>query len=373
MADSANRVFFVSIVAVSLVAVGIFLQPAVEEKLAPVPEIAWVGIECGDDGIADVGPIEPILGQESCQLHAVLEARDRNDQPVYYTEAERLSFRGQEVDSDRLRRWRRGRWVKIRWFTLEGNRPFVRLNAEEGISRFRFEEFLRSDWPLAWSIPADIDAAHDNHLANDSMLERQLFGTQRFHVRVEIYRLEDDLIPMQVVRSWGIGELKEHLDAFPTLRVVLPGRLAPVSRVFGLTQLDTPPDADRQLLEQVDELGRKGIAFNTLSLLHDQIQNAGLTQQDLVWRNVDFSGETPRGKEADGGAMPQPGDLLRVGDRVVILYDDQGIPDFLDYDDWCFDFVQGIAVRSLKDVFSGEGKNVEWASLASSAPVATVQ
>ena len=48
----------------------------------------------------------------------------------------------------------------------------------------------------------------------------------------------------------------------------------------------------------------------------------------------------------------------------MILYEDQGLPGVLDYDDWCFDFVQGISARSLGAVFSGEGATVEWASLA---------
>lgn len=373
MADSANRIFLISILAVTLVAVAIFLQPSVEEKLAPVPEIAWVAIECGDDGLAVVGPIDIVLGEASCKLHAVLEARDRQDRPVYYTEAERLSFGGEEVDSEALRSWRRGRWVKIRWFTLEGDRPYVRLNSEDGIHGFRLEEFLRSDWPLAWSIPANIDAAHDNHLASDGKLEDQLYGTQRFHVRVEIYRLEDDLIPMQVVRSWGIGDLKEQIASFPTLRILLPGALEPVSKVFGLTQLEAPADAERQLLEQIDELGRAGIAFSTASLVRDQLRSAGHSLDEMQWQTVDFAGEVPWGSYADGRPAPRAGDLMRVGDRIVILYDDHGIPGFLDYDDWCFDFVQGIAVRFLKDVFSGEGATVEWASLASSQPPESVQ
>lgn len=370
MADSANRVFFISIIAVSLVALAIFMQPALEEQLAPEPEIAWVAIQCGDDGVAEVGPVQQVLGEASCRLQAVLEARDGDDEPVYYTEAKRLSFWGEEVDSDRLRSWRRGRWVKIRWFTLEGDRPYIRLTSEIGIRSFRMEEFLRSEWPLAWTIPAEIDAANDNHLTNDSKLERQIFGTQRFHVRVEIYRLEDDLIPMRVVRSWGIQDLKQHIDAFPTLRVVLPGRLEPVSQAFGLTQLEPPPDADLQILAQIEELSRQDIAFSRQTLLHDQIQYAGRPLKGLQWQAVDLSGATARGEAlgqdgAGSDSAPQAGDLVRVGDRVVILYDDQGLPGVLDYDDWCFDFVQGIAVRSLKEVFSGEGAtNVEWASLA---------
>ena len=272
MADSTNRVFLICILLVALVTVGIFLQPNIEEQLAPEPEIAWVGIQCDPDGPAVVGPIQRRTDDVPCMLHAILEARNRNDEPVYYTEVERLSFGDVEVDPDRLRRWRRGRWIKARWFTLEGERPYVRLNSEDGITGFRPKEFFRSDWPLAWSIPASVDAANDNHLADGSVLERQLFGTQRYHVRVEIYRFEDDLLPLQVVRSWGINDLKEHFDAFPTLEVTQPGPLEPATRVFGLTQLELPEDPSPELSEQIDELSQRQIAFSKLTLLRDQIR-----------------------------------------------------------------------------------------------------
>ena len=59
----------------------------------------------------------------------------------------------------------------------------------------------------------------------------------------------------------------------------------------------------------------------------------------------------------------EPGDLLRVGERLVILLQDRGIAGTLDYDDLCFDFFRGASVRPLREVFVGDGL-VEWTSFS---------
>ena len=252
--------------------------------------------------------------------------------------------------------WKRSRPVKVRWFTVEGRRPYVEL-PPDGIGAFELQEFLRSDWPLSWSVPGEIDAANDNHLTIDSPEKAQRFGTQRYHVRIELYSEEDALIPVEVIRSWGISELKQEIDRFPTVSLMLPSPAGPASRVFGLTQLEPPPGAGPELLQQIEELADHHVAFSRLTLLRDQIRTAGRRLEDLEWIDVDLAGDARWGEQAS------PGDLLRVGDRVVVLYQDRGTPGLVDYADLCFDFVRGISVRALSDVFVGSGTTVELASL----------
>ena len=50
--------------------------------------------------------------------------------------------------------------------------------------------------------------------------------------------------------------------------------------------------------------------------------------------------------------------------RVVWLLDDRGVADRLDREDLCLDFERGARVRSLRDVFTGDGL-VERARLGS--------
>ncbi len=351
-----SRLFIIIVVVVALGAAAILLQPAVKERLAPELRGAWAAVEVAGSGIADVGPAELDAGT-AFELHAVLEARDRQDRPVYYTTASRLSFGGEEVPAETLRVWQRPRPIKVRWFTVEGRRPYVALDAETGIDGFEFQEFLRSDWPISWSVPGEIDAAHDNHLDRGSAEKVQRFGTQRYHVRFELYRDETSLIPEQVIRSPGVAELKSLIDHFPTVRMGLPGPAAAASRVFGLTQLDPPPAAGRALAQQVEELATAGVAFSRLSVLRDQIRQSGRQLEDLDWDTLDLAGDARWGRDAG------PGDLLRAGDRVVVLYKDLGTPGIVDYQDLCFDYVQGAAIRALDDVFIGSGNDVELASL----------
>ncbi len=363
MEAQSSRLFLIVITGVGLAAIAFLLQPTVVEQLAPRLETAWVGIEVAGSGIAEVGPVELTVG-DSFTLHAVLEARDRSDRPVYYTEASRLSFGGEEVPASSLEPWDRPRRIKVRWFTVEGERPYVTLDAETGVAGFEFEEFLRSDWPISWSVPGEVDAAHDNHLATGAADEVQQFGTQRYHVRFELYRDKNALIPDDVIRSWGVAELKEQVERFPTVRMTLPGAAAPASRFFGLTQLEPPPGSGREIIEQIEELAEADLAFSRLTVLRDQIRHAGQRLEDLNWTTVDLAGDARWGQDV------APGDLLRAGDRVVVLYRDRGTPGVIDYQDLCFDYVQGIAVRALDDVFIGSGNEVEVASLAGDADVA---
>ncbi len=357
MEAQSSRLFLIVITGVGIAAIAFLLQPTVVEQLAPKLETAWVGIEVAGSGIADVGRVELATG-DTFTLHAVLEARDRQGQPVYYTEAPRLSFAGEEVAADRLERWDRQRRIKVRWFTVEGERPFVALDAKTGVAGFEFEEFLRSDWPISWSVPGEVEAAHDNHLATGTAEETQRFGTQRYHVRFELYRDKHALIPDDVIRSWGFAELRANVERFPTVKMTLPGAMSPVSKVFGLTQLEPPPGSGRDFIKEIEELADADIAFSRLTVLRDQIRHAGRRLEDLTWGTVDLAGDARWGQDV------APGDLLRAGDRVVVLYLDRGTPGVIDYQDLCFDFVQGVAVRALDDVFIGSGNEVEIASLA---------
>lgn len=352
-----NKIFWWILLALFAVLALIFLQPAVEERLAPELQRAWVAIEVGDSGIGEIGPIEIEQGTEFT-LHAVVEAKDREGQPVYYTPATQLRLHGEDIAAERIRPWQRSRPVKVRWYTVEGRWPYLPLGAEKGLQDFGFKEFLRSDWPLTWSIPGEIDAANDDHFESSSALPKQIFGTQRYHVRVEIYHNDKQMVPEQTIRSWGMDDLKEQIDRFPTVFMVVPGSAAPASKVFGLTQLLPPEQIDATLAGQIAELANNHIAYSKLTVLRDMAEHAGLRFRDLGWQDIDLTGASRWQEHA------QSGDLLRVGDRVVVLYEDRGDAGVVDYADLCLDFVQGAEVRPLSAVFSGEGFNIEIAALS---------
>lgn len=339
--DRQTKILLGSILALSLVVLGFLLQPAIEERLAPELVTAWVAIEVDGSGIAEVGPVEIEAGTPF-RLHAVVEAEG----PVFYTRAPALRLAGADVPGERLRTWERPLEPRIRWFTVEGNPPYLEIASEADFERFRFEVLYRPDWPAAWSVPGVIEPALD-----DSSTPRRRFGTQRYHVSVDFFDALATETPRKRVRSWAGDDVAGEAERFPTVYAKLPGRLAPASRVFGLAQLELAPGVDRpELFQRIDELARRRLAFSRATVLRDQLRAAGKRLEELRWSDVDLVAGDGRWWEP-----ARPGDLLRVGERLVVLYEDRGQPDVLDYDDLCFDFARGAAVRRLGEVFVGEG------------------
>jgi len=358
--DSQNKILLAAIVFVAAIAAAVLFQPRVREALAPELKTAWVGIEVEGSGVAEIGPLEIEAGRRFT-LHAVLEGVERNGESVYYTLAPALRFSGdtasggQPVAADRLRRWDRSRRIIIRWFTVEGVPPYVELTGKKDLEGWGFQELYRSDWPLTWSIPGDVNPSNDS-LGNVA----KKFGTLRYQVSFELYGLGEEILPGERIRSWGAGDVRSHPDRFPTVYALLPGRLAPASRVFGLSQLVPLSGSPPEIGQEVAGLAAKRLAYSRTTVIRDQLRAAGKRFEDLVWTRADLVEETSRWGGAQGDAYP--GDLVRVGERMVVLYEDRGKPGALDYDDLCFDYALGTAVRRLGDVFTGDGV-VELASL----------
>lgn len=333
----------------------LILQPRIEEELAPEPHAPHVAFEVDGSGIAEVAPQRLEVGQ-TFKLHAVLEARTRDGETLYYTQAKRLRIGGADVPAEQIQTWDRPRPVRVRWLTLEGSRPFLELQEGEGLSAFEIKAFLRTTWPIGWSIPGELEPANDDHLALENT-EPIPFGTQHYQVQIEFYDTEQSVIPQRTLYSGGVDELRRQPDAFPAVRQTLPGAAAAASRVFGLTQLEPPKGAERELLQKIEELAQRGVAFSRLSVIREQIRSNGKTIEEVDWVPIDLSGRWGWGESVAAG------DLLRAGERIVVLYADRGSDGALDGDDLCFDYVQGAAIRRLADVFSGEGV-VELASLS---------
>lgn len=353
-----EKIFYLVVALIALGAIFLLLQPQVEDTFAPQPESAWVAIQPQGEDLAVVGPVEIDAGTPF-RLHAVVAARARDGELIYYTEAERVVLGGDEIAPEHLRRWDRSRTVKLRWYTVEGRWPYLPLDAESGVQDFQMQEFLRAQWPLSWSVAGEIDVANDDHLEPDRRSGRQRFGTQRFQVRFQLYNRPDDLVPTYSIASWGVDELKEHVEEFPTVTAVLPGAPGPASAVFGLTQLAPPSDPPEGMRERISELAEHRVAFSRFTVLRDQVRAAGLDFGELRWDEVELDG-IARWVSADGDVSPRdgsprdiaPGDLVRVGNRVVVAWQDQDEDGFFDYDDLCFDYVQGAEVRTFGDIFS---------------------
>lgn len=354
--DTQKKILLSVLVVIVLAVAVVLLQPAVEKRLALELRTACVGFEVGTSGIAEVGQVEVEAGTPVA-LHAILEAVGRDGQPLYYTTASRLRLWGREVEEERVRRWSGMREVKIRWFELVATPPYLEVGSAADLDRLTFARIYRADWPLEWTIPAGLTAAAMGRSDGAAAPLRPSFGTWRFHVQFELYGRGEELVPGQRIGSWEGEDLVREAERFPTLRALLPGRLAAASKVFGLTQVELADGAEAEVEDEVARLRRSGVAFSRATAVWDQIRGAGHEVARLEWHGIDLSGAARWGEPA------APGDLLRVGNRVVVLYQDRGEAGVLDYDDLCFDFDHGVAINALGEVFSGEGELVELAAL----------
>jgi hypothetical protein len=348
---------------ITLVVAWILFAPAVQERYAPEPRAAWVAVQPEGSEIAVAGPVEIESGRPFT-LHAVLEARDRDGARVFYTEAARLRIGGEEIPAEALRRWDRVLHPKVLWFTVEGAAPYLKLEPGQDLDRLRFTEFFRPEWPTSWSVPGRLAPRHDDPVARETATDQVPFGTQRFQARIELYRGEDAVLPEERFLSWGAAELPERVESFPAVIASLPGAAAgAASSVFGLTQVELPEDAPPELRDAVSELARRRLAFSRVTVLRRIFAAAGVGLDAVAWRRIEVGGDAPARR---WGEEVHPGDLLRAGDRVVVLYLDAGREGALDREDLVLDYSRGSAVLTLSQVFEGGGE-LEWADLSAAS------
>ena len=183
------------------------------------------------------------------------------------------------------------------------------------------------------------------------------FGSQRFHVRIEFFGQAGAIVPRLRMRSPGAAEVEAQSERFAAVTARLAAPLGAASAVFGLPQVEVAEGADAAPAAAVVEFWRRGLAFSRLGVLRALLDGAGRSWEELDWRAVDLE-QGPRW--GVGGAAP--GDILRVGERFVVLVRDEGRRGWLDDGDLGFDFDKGAVLRRLEEVFTGEGL-VDWAPL----------
>ena len=334
----------------------LFLPGKVRRELRPEPVGAFVAIQVAGEDFATEGRVEVAAGT-SFRLHAVLEAAGRGGRRVFFTQAPALVVGGARIPAADVRPWPGPEKAKVLWFSVEGARPLVELPEGTALDSFRFQQIFRPDWPRAWSIPGTLLPAREAAAGGFENPAERPFGTQRFHVRIELFGVASTLVPVATHDSLPADALPAAADRFPTVIASLPGPLGPPSRVFGLSQLDLQGAARSREAEALQAWYEADLAFSYVALLRAMVDRAGVSWEDLEWRALEIAAGP-----AWSPSSVAAGDLLRAGERVVVLYEDRGAAGLLDYEDLCFDFRAGARVLSLGEVFSGAGL-VEWTRL----------
>ena len=344
-----EKVLWITAAVVVVIIVALMLSSGLEEKLAPRPVAAFVAIQTEGAEVAVTEPLELTVGT-TFTLHAVLEARSVSGETLYYTEAEALEIEGERIPPEALKRWNRSETLRVLWFTVEGTSPYLQIATLDGPETVRFQENYRSNWPMAWSIPGDLEPSAERLKPVD---ERSLvggFGTQRFHLRIEIFGPESQITPRHRFRTPGAADVWSQTAAFPRVTATLPGRLALPSQLSGLSQVAVLGEETGAAEELLREWTRRRLAFSRTTAIQGLLAGAGTSYTALEWSEVELTGSLDW---SDVGGLP--GDLIRVGERLVVLFEDRGKPGVVDYEDLCFDYDRGANVRTLGDVFVGDG------------------
>lgn len=345
------RPLWIALAVVAIVLI-VFALGRVTDELRPEPVAVWVGVQPEGESRAIVGPVVRPAGTKF-QLQAVLEARSVGGDRVLYTAAEELTFLGEQVPTEELETWSRGGQIKVLWFSVEGTPPFLEVGSSADFEMLRFHENFRADFAQSWTVTGDIRPSLENFVpGNESIYPDERFGVQRFRIRMEFFGPSNRLVPKLRLESWGASELLEHASDFSSLLLTLPGSLRIPSTAFGLNQVEWAETPDEELVAELKAWKDRGVVFSKIQVLADWLEEQGTTWDKLVWTGVELAATDTRGV---------PGDLLRVGDRVVWLYQDRGVIGRLDYQDLCLDFEQGARVLELGNVFAGDGL-VEWSS-----------
>jgi len=339
---------------VAVVVVLLFAVPKVRQELAPEPRSALVAVEIEGEHVARVGRIEIDAGREFT-LHAVLVAETRGGETVYYTEASALEIGGQPVDAKRLHRWRDTEKTVVLWFTVEGYRPFAEPSSLGELDDYRWKEAFRPTWGRGWTAVGTVVPRNPNFARHPDGEAKMAVGNARYQVRIERYFRVGDPAPIGRYRSPGPDELAGDPGGVTSVVSRLPGSLSVASEAFGMAHLEPPADSPREVFQGVAELYSEGLVFSRLLLLGQLIAARGLDWSELDWQSIDI-------QQAPEWAKISAGDLLRSGERVVVLFEDRGVRGRLDYEDLCFDYVENAAVRSLGDVFKSGGV-LDWADL----------
>jgi hypothetical protein len=349
---SERRHLWLAIGVVALVAIGLLVVPRLSEELAPEPHSALVAVEVEGNGVGEVGVVRLSSGQRFT-LHAVLVASDRRGEPVYYTPAPALRIAGEPVDEARLRVWDRPGEIAVLWFTVEGFRPFMPVADLEALAGFRFEEAFRPEWGRGWTVPGSVTPRNPSLSRGFEDGQEVPFGTARYHVRVEKYFRAGDPAPLARFRSPGAADVLLGASGPTMVEVSLPDGLQRVSAVFGTPQLEPVGTPSSELRGELERWYEAGLAFSRLLVFAGLLEDRGLVSTRLAWSPLDLGAEPAWGVVGSG-------DLLRSGERMVVLYADAGVAGRVDYEDLCFDLAESAAVRRLGEVFSGGGV-VEWA------------
>jgi hypothetical protein len=343
--DGESRRIWWIVAAILLALALVRWAPGWKRSLEPRPAAAYVALLADGDAVATDGPHRLEAGRPF-RLFAVLEAKAVTGGTVWYSDAPALRLGGRDVPRGSLRRWPAGRIARVRWFTVDGSRPFLDVASAADLDHLRFVESFHPDWGSGWSVPGVVDPQLALIEPEDHL--RPLgFGTERWAVRIELYGTPAALTPSARASSPGAERVLDDPKPVTSLVATLPGPLGVVSAAFGEPVVKPGPTIDPEARGRIDSWLARGLVIEGDRLLARYLDALGISAEKLAFHDVELGPDGPR-----WGTDVRPGDFLRAGERLVILDRDRGVPGRLDPEDVVFSFEDGARDVVLSRLFA---------------------
>lgn len=314
------------------------MAPRWRAAIGPEPTAAYVVVEPEGAGVASDG-LHRIRAGTGFRLHAVLEASTLTGDNVWYTEAPALRLGDREIPADRLRRWPEGRRLRVRWMTVEGAERVIEPDGQP-----RLLENFHPEWGTGWTAAGTVDPALV--VVEPGLALRPLpFGTQRFAVRLESYDSAEAIAP---VARWSSPSVEVALAEPQRLTTVVAAAPPPLERLTGVAgamqhEAEMPPAG------AVGAPEWPPFSYSAPRLLAEHLLASGRTVDDLAFRTVTLGPQGPVWE-----TEVAPGDLLRAGERIVIVWADADGGGRLDPSDIVLDLGRGMRLARASSLFAGD-------------------
>jgi hypothetical protein len=246
------------------------------------------------------------------------------------------------IDGQKIDHLETGEWpeedlrIRVFWFSVESANLGGRIDGENAAERLRYRSYLAPELGrdlVAAGLP---EIHNDDHIGTTANSNLENAGTFRLYARVEIVEEDKDVRPLQAASTLGIDSI---FDAgFPALYrsadfgIAVHSKVGELFRLPGFEPSNSPGNAEltstlafgRSFIDLVAAriavsswtLAAEAVSGNP-SLASDTLTSFGeltVSEDEIVRRGGPLRWENE----------VQPGDLLSIGDRWIVLLADEG-------------------------------------------------
>ncbi len=309
----------------------------IRERRRPVVVEARIVTASSTDPVFRDGPRRVPPG-ESVQAAIALRIHKTGGPDFWLAPVADLSIDGRDIEHIESGGWPdEGRELRVFWFSVESANLGGRLDSQRAADLLRYRTFLAPEMGrelLASRLP---ETHHDDHIGEESETGLSSAGTLRLYARIEVVEKAKDIQALQMVATLGL----EDIDSpnFPTISRSFDfgGSIDPAAgelfRLPGFEASDEPEGSWNSV-----PVAATGHSFTDLVESRLIVSSRTFTAVALTGSSTfDPADLTPRaefsvgdekylarGRPLEWGSDVKIGDVVKSGERWVVLLADDG-------------------------------------------------